>query len=99
MKYDTEAMRNSAQSYRDTAKKLKTVKEELKQHITDLKNEHWRTSAGEAFLNLYEDSWATNIDKYSAVMEEMAVQLDSAADKYDTVTDKLKEIEGISIDS
>lgn len=97
MKYDTEEMRNSAKRYRETAEKLITVKNELKQHITDLKNTHWKSDAGTAFQEMYEDTWATNVDKYAAVMNEMAGQLEHAASDYDSITDKLRTIEGVSI--
>jgi hypothetical protein len=46
---------------------------------------------------MYEDGWADNVDKYVAVLNEMARQLDAAANEYDKVTAKLKEIEGVSI--
>lgn len=92
LKYDTEAMRKSASDYRDAAKKLRKVKKDLKQHITDLKETHWKSDAGKAFLEVYEDTWADNAEKYAAVMVEMAGQLEKAARDYDLVTDKIKKI-------
>lgn len=97
LKYDTEELRNSAKRYRETAQKLTLLKDELKKSISDLKNLYWKSDAGTAFQELYEETWATNVEKYAAVMNEMAGQLEKAAADYDEVTDKLKNIDGIDI--
>ena len=97
LKYDTEELRNSAKRYRETAEKLTQVKKELKKSISDLKNVYWKSTAGTAFQDMYEETWAVNVEKYAAVMKEMAGQLDKAAADYDDVTNKLKNIDGIDI--
>lgn len=85
-------MRESAKTYKETAQKLESVKENLKKQIHDLKNTHWKSDAGEAFMEEYEETWAVNAEKYAAVMREMADQLERAANDYDTVTDKINQI-------
>ena len=97
LKYDTEAMRTTASNYRNIATKMSELQEKLKSQIDDLKNIHWKSDAGTAFQDMYEDGWANNVNKYMIVLNEMAEQLDAAANEYDKVTEKLKEIEGISI--
>lgn len=97
LKYDTTNMRISAAKYRQTAHTLLTVKNDLKREISDLKNIHWKTSAGTAFMSMYEDTWAVNVDKYVAVLVEMASLLERAASDYDSVSRKLTELEGITL--
>lgn len=92
LKYDTDAMRESAEKYKDIADDLEEVKEVLKGQITDLKEVYWKTDAGEAFMNMYEDTWAKNVDKYIAVLREMSGLLNRAARDYDSVTSKLKTV-------
>lgn len=97
LQYNTEIMRQSAKGYVDIAKKLGNIKTDLEKQIEDLKAVYWKSDAGEAFMDMYEDSWAVNVEKYIAVLEEMAKLLERAAADYDSVTVKLKQIPGISI--
>lgn len=97
LKYDTEIMRTTAKNYRQIAITMSELQKKLKQQIGDLKNIYWKSDAGTAFQNMYEEGWADNVNKYMAVLNEMAEQLDVAADEYDKVTEKIKEIAGISI--
>lgn len=97
LKYNTSDLRDSAAKYRDIADEMKSVKTDLKKQISDLKDVYWKSEAGEEFMNLYEDSWATNVDKYVAVLREMASILEKAANDYDDVTSKIKTIPEIEI--
>lgn len=97
LKYDTETMKNTANKYRDIANTMTDLQKILKNQIADLKNIYWKSDAGTAFQEMYENGWADNVDKYVAILNEMAKQLDAAYIKYDLVTAKLKEIEGVSI--
>jgi WXG100 family type VII secretion target len=97
LKYDTETMRITATNYRTIATTMSSLQKTLKKQIADLKAVYWKSDAGTAFQDMYEDGWADNVDKYVAVLNEMARQLDAAANEYDKVTAKLKEIEGVSI--
>lgn len=97
LKYDTEAMRTTANNYRKIATTMSELQNKLKRQIGDLKDVYWKSDAGTAFQDMYEDGWADNVNKYMAVLNEMAEQLDAAANEYDKVTEKLKAIDGISI--
>lgn len=97
LKYDTETMRTVANSYRETAVTMGNLEKKLKKQIADLKDIYWKSDAGTAFQEMYEEGWADNVDDYIAVLNEMARQLDKAANDYDTVTAKLNCIDGISI--
>lgn len=97
LKYNTEDMRGSAEKYREIADELENVKKDLKKQIEDLKAVYWRSEAGNAFMKMYQDTWAVNVEKYIAVLREMARILDRAAGDYDSVTQKMKSIPGIQI--
>ena len=96
LRYDTEQMRSSAKEYRETAAELANVRKELKKQIDDLKNTHWKSEAGKAFLEVYEDDWAKGVDRYVAVLNKMSELLDKAARDYDEVTKELNKIDGIT---
>lgn len=97
LKYDTETMRAAATSYRDIASRMSLLEKSLKGQIADLKGVYWKSDAGTSFQNMYEDGWAKNVDKYAAVLDEMAGQLEKAANEYDKITAKLRRIDGITI--
>lgn len=92
LEYDTDEMRSSAQKYREIAVDLGTVEKDLKKQIADLKSVYWQSDAGDAFMDMYEETWAANVDKYILVLDKMASLLDQAANDYDSVTEKLKTI-------
>ena len=97
LKYDTEEMRKTAGKYREIAKDLNKVKEDLKKQISDLEAVDWRSDAGKAFMDMYEDSWATNVEKYIAVLKEMARLLERAAVDYEGINRYLRQIPEVKI--
>lgn len=97
LKYDTETMRDTATKYREIATTMQDLQKTLKKEIEDLKNNYWKSAAGTAFQEMYEEGWSTNVDKYVKILEEMARQLDKAANDYDDITVKLNAIEGVKI--
>lgn len=97
LKYDTATMRNTASNYKEIAVKLSRLETVLKNQITELKSTYWKSDAGNAFQDLYEEGWAKNVDKYVKLLDEMAGQLDKAANDYDSVTAELRKIEGVYI--
>jgi len=90
LKYDTLTMRETAHKYREIAINLRDLQISLQKHIHDLKNTYWKSDAGAAFQSMYDDDCVKNLDKYVAVLDEMAGQLDKAARDYDSVTSKLQ---------
>lgn len=97
LKYDTGTMRETASKYREIARTMTKLQNTLKKQIADLKSVYWKSDAGDAFQKMYEGNWADNVNKYVAVLDEMANQLDTAANEYDKITVELKQIEGVSV--
>lgn len=86
LRYDTDAMRTAANKYEAQADKMLTVKNGLNKSIDTLVSEHWRSDAGKAFEQTYSADWGQNVDKYVAVLMELAKMLRKVASEYDAVT-------------
>lgn len=97
LKYDTDVMRQTAVNYSEAAATMLELGTELERQIADLKSTYWRSEAGEEFQNLYKNDWMKSVEKYAAVLQELSNELQHAAGDYDTVTEKLRRIEGISV--
>lgn len=72
LRYDTGAIDTAITDYREIAAEMDEIKTELSRLFEQLKEEDWKSKAGEAFSNKYEESWAENVDKYIAVVNELA---------------------------
>lgn len=92
LQYDTEKMRTTAKAYKKYADGMEKTKNDLNDQIRKLIGEHWRSDAGEAFSEMYSADWGKNVDKYVAVLRELAKMLEKAAREYDEVTKLAKQI-------
>ena len=97
LKFDTATIKDAAKKYRKTAEGMEKVREALKRDIEHLKSKYWKSNAGDEFQTLYEDSWARNVDKYVAVMKELASILDNAADDYEQLAEEANRLRVDSI--
>lgn len=97
LKYDTDTMRRTARRYKEKAVELQKVKDDLKKMISSLKEEDWKSDAGDAFMKMYDDSWASNVEKYIAVLNEMADLLERAAGDYESINQYLRQIPGVRV--
>lgn len=82
LRYDTEAIGKAISEYKDIATNMDELKTELSKLFESLKNDDWKSKAGEAFANKYEDNWAANVDKYIAVVNELADILEYVNNNY-----------------
>lgn len=82
LRYDTEAISKAITEYRDIATEMDTLKKELSTLFVQLKDEDWKSKAGEAFSEKYEEDWAANVDKYTAVVNELANILEHVNTNY-----------------
>ena len=97
LKYDTDTMRQVAADYIDTANTLTGLGRDLEKQIADLRNIYWKSDAGAGFQERYKEGWMNNVNNYAAVLQEMSAELNKAAEDYDRVTAKLREIEGVFV--
>lgn len=92
LRYDTEKMRSSAKKYESIADKMVSVKNDINSQVKKLVANDWRSDAGDAFSEMYSADWGKNVDKYVAVLRELAKMLEKAAREYDEVTKLAKQI-------
>lgn len=97
LKFDTGALKTAAKNYRTTASNMATLRKKLQTDIGDLKSKYWKSKAGDAFQDMYEENWADNVDKYVAVMEELARLLDKASMDYEQLASKADKLKVDSI--
>ena len=86
--FDTEEIRGTAKTFRETGDDMMSLRKELSAKISNLKDVNWKSDGGKAFQEMYEDDWCKNVDKYVAMLKEMAGMLDSAAADYDALAEK-----------
>lgn len=82
LRYDTDAITKVINEYRTIATDMDKLKKDLSNLFVQLKDEDWKSKAGEAFSNKYEENWAENVDKYIAVVNELANILEHVNDNY-----------------
>ena len=86
LRYDTNAMREAASKYEAQANKMLEVRNDLNESIDTLVSVYWRSNAGKAFEQTYSADWGQNVNKYVAVLKELAKMLRKVASEYDAVT-------------
>jgi len=86
LRYDTDAMREAANRLVSISNDMVSCKSDLNTSINKLVANYWQSDAGAAFQETYSSDWGTNVDKYVAVMRELAKMLRNAANEYDQVT-------------
>lgn len=99
LKFDIDAFRVAEQSYINTAGNMDELKRKLEGQIEGLKNTYWKSAGGEAFMELYENEWAANVDKYVAVLNEMSVLLGTVRNAYyEPLEERAKSLRMKSLD-
>ena len=87
----------SADEYGTLADDLERIKEKLQMSIAEMQSRYWVSDGGEAFMDLYEDSWADTVMRYASVLRELSIMLNKAASGYMDVTLKINEIPNVHI--
>lgn len=90
--FNTEELCGTAKVFRENAESMLKLKDDLRAKIQDLKDVNWKSTGGAAFQELYEDNWSKNVEKYGAMLKEMARMLDDAAKDYEALADKASQL-------
>ena len=90
--FNTEEIRGTAKIFRENAENMLQLKDELRGKIQNLKDVNWKSEGGAAFQELYEDNWSKNVEKYGAMLKEMAGMLDDAAKDYEALADQASRL-------
>jgi len=86
LKYDTEKMQNVKTTYNDCVTSMNDLKSQM-QGIVDDVRDAWKTEAGDAFFEKYDNEWLKGFTQYTEVLSHMAQNLDLASGRYSEVTE------------
>lgn len=85
LKYDTEKMIETKVKYENYVKEMSRLQDNM-QKVVDKVKEAWRTEAGDAFFEKYNNEWLKGFVQYQEVLSHMASNLDIAQSKYSEIT-------------
>ena len=97
LKYNTDDLMQAADEYVLLADDLERIKEELQRSIEEMQSRYWISDGGDAFMELYENSWADTVMRYASVLRELSIMLNKAASGYMDATFKINEIPNVHI--
>lgn len=92
LKFDVDAFSTAINEYNSVSEELMKIKCDLETQLQNLKDGYWKTQAGEAFLNQYNQGWADNVQKYILVLQELAKLLKRAQSDYSQLECEIKNI-------
>lgn len=76
-----EAMETARTGYLDCASRMTTLRDTLKTAVEDIRS-GWKSDAGTAFFEKFDDEWLKNFNDYIAVIEHMGDNMSDAQKKY-----------------
>ena len=83
--YNVEEMRAQANKITQIKTDLKKSKDSLTTNL-DLLRTEWVSDSATKFFSEYDSSWVQYIDKYCAMLEEVARELNWSANQYEQLT-------------
>jgi WXG100 family type VII secretion target len=90
--FDTEAMEEAKNQYKEAIDEINGIKERLKEKLEELKSSSWQSKGGEAFFKKFKFDWADETDKYIMVVEHMCELLDIAKDSFEELLDEANSL-------
>lgn len=91
--FDTLVIQQASKDYATAAEELLTLKNELTALLQDLTSSGWTTKAGEAFKEMVEQDWGTNLEKYCDLLKTLSESLSESAKEYDSlVTNQVDQL-------
>lgn len=91
LKYDTEQMATTRRIYKecvngtDSSDGLLGIQAKMQAMVDEVKGA-WKSEAGEAFFEKYDNEWLKGFVQYQEVLDHMADNLDVAEGKYSEIT-------------
>ena len=89
--YDTELIEDTITAYNECVESMTTLETSMKDMVEDVKKA-WKSNAGDAFFEKYNDEWLKGFKQYREVLEHMAENLGAAKKKYEEVTTQAKSL-------
>lgn len=85
LKYDTDKMADTKRVYNECVTAMDTLQTKMQTMVDGVK-EAWKSEAGEAFFEKYDNEWLKGFVQYKEVLTHMAENLDTAKGKYTEIT-------------
>lgn len=85
LKYDTEKMESVKTTYNACVADMDAIQSKM-QTMVDEVRDAWKSEAGDAFFDKYDNEWLKGFKQYKEVLQHMAENLDVASGRYSEVT-------------
>lgn len=85
LQYDTEVLASTKTAYEKAVTEMEGIKSDMETMVNSVR-ESWKSDAGDAFFEKYDNEWLKAFEQYKEVLQHMAYNLDIANNKYSEVT-------------
>ena len=85
LKYDTDKMQTVKATYNTCVADMDALQAKM-QAMVDEVRDAWRSEAGDAFFDKYDNQWLKGFTHYKEVLSHMASNLDVASGRYSEIT-------------
>lgn len=86
-----EAMETAKSSYDSCALRMKTLRDNLKTAVDDIRT-GWDSDGGKAFFEKFDNQWYKNFNDYIAVIEHMSDSMAKSKSKYQPLFEEADKI-------
>lgn len=91
LKYNTEKMDSVTKTYRECAASMADLQKKMQGMVDDVKDA-WKTQAGDAFFDKFDNEWLKGFTQYRETLEHMANSLERASGQYALVTERANQL-------
>lgn len=91
LKYDIEVMQSVKKDYTDCISEMKSLKKKMQKMVSEIEDA-WKSEAGTAFFEKFNDEWLDSFTQYVEVLQHMSENLSYAKGKYSQITEKADAI-------
>ena len=84
LKVNFDAMSTAKTDYAEYSERMTSLKNKLKEAVSGLRG-GWDSDGGDAFFEKFDNTWEKSFTDYIDVIDHMAQQIQSSADKYNEV--------------
>ena len=88
LRFDTAAFQKAIEDYRTVIDEMTAIKDELQEHLTDLKDNSWQSTAGAMFLEHYKGTWKENIETYTNFLLHLTETLEEVSGRYEALYER-----------
>lgn len=85
LKYDTEKMESVKATYNTCVADMDTLQSKMQATVNEVRDA-WKSKAGDAFFDKYDNEWLKGFTHYKEVLQHMAENLDVASGRYSEIS-------------